>query len=225
MTSMTQDVKNISNFLDNFVVLVIFELISHYPKIDNAQWLTREMQRTMDRVFWEKLMVQMALNLSSLTFLLNIWFLSDFVVAFIVFGLIVMSYWLHMHENHSCAPIEAYLSVFVDFRWKLLNLTAVKTLKIIIRNIFWTLANLKLIIVNCKSVTVMTAVSSFLLQPNLFWLVTLSFNYCLYDINVKRFQKYFKSFWIFSKYWLILNSYHIIQVLIAPIGSGSQIKV
>ena len=49
------------------------------------------MQRTMDKVFRAKLVVQMALKISSLTFLLNFWFLSAFVV-FIVIGPIVMSY-------------------------------------------------------------------------------------------------------------------------------------
>ena len=34
-----------------------------------------------------------------------------------------------MHDKHPHTPIEAYLSVFFDFRWSLLNLMAVKNLK------------------------------------------------------------------------------------------------
>ena len=40
-----------------------------------------------------------------------------------------MSYWSPMHDKRSFTPIEAYLSVFIDFRWNLLNLMAVKSLK------------------------------------------------------------------------------------------------
>ena len=53
-----------------------------------------------------------------------------------------MLYWLKMREKDPFFPIGAYRSVFSDFRWKLLNLKAVKSLKIIFRKIFKTLTNL-----------------------------------------------------------------------------------
>ena len=34
-----------------------------------------------------------------------------------------------MHDKHPHTPIEAYLSVFIDFHWNLLKLMAVKNLK------------------------------------------------------------------------------------------------
>ena len=40
MTSMTQDFKQIKKiFLDIFVFLATFEILSHYPKIDSSYWL------------------------------------------------------------------------------------------------------------------------------------------------------------------------------------------
>ena len=59
---------------------------------------------------------------------------------------------------------------------------------------------------------------SFLLQPKLFWLVVLSSNYFLYDFNATRFQNLKKNFGFFSFYWSLLKSYHIILILICPIG-------
>ena len=66
------------------------------------------------------------------------------------------------------------------------------------------------------------------MQQHLIWLAILSFSYWLYDFNDTRFQKKKTGFFLY--YWLILRSYHIIQILISPIGSqkmfsGSQIKV
>ena len=45
--------------------------------------------------------------------------------------------------------------------------------------------------------------------------------------SMTRFQDFFLDFLIFSYYWLLFNSYHFIQISIAPIGlektlSGSQ---
>ena len=37
-------------------------------------------------------------------------------------------------------------------------------------------------------------------------------------VNDKISNFFFLHFWIFSYYWLLLNSYHIIQILIARIG-------
>ena len=50
--------------------------------------------------------------------------------------------------------------------------------------------------VYCKSVSVMTGVSSFALQPKLIWLSVFSFNYLLYDFNATRFQNFSKNFLI-----------------------------
>ena len=75
-----------------FVLLVTFELISHYPNIDSSHWLRKYVQLITDKFFREMRMIQMALTLSSLTFLLNFWFLPVFVVVFIVVSFIVMSY-------------------------------------------------------------------------------------------------------------------------------------
>ena len=79
----------------------------------------------------------MAPTFSSRTSLLNFRFLPDFVVVFIVITLVVMSYWSPMHDKHHQTPIEAYSSVFIDFRWNLLNLTSVKNFKKIFSKVFF----------------------------------------------------------------------------------------
>ena len=66
---------------------------------------------------------------------------------------------------------------------------AVKNLKMVFREPLLTLTYHILICVKCKSVSVMTGLLFFLLQPKLFWLVVLSANYLLYDINATRIQK------------------------------------
>ena len=133
MTSMTQDFKKLKKNLI-FVSLVSFEIFSHYPNIDISHWLTEGVQWITDKKFIEKIMVQMA-STPSRTFLLNFWFLPVSVVVLIVIRLIVISYWLPMHDQHKFTPMEASLSVFIDFRWKLLKLMAVKNLKIIFRKL------------------------------------------------------------------------------------------
>ena len=69
-----------------------------------------------------------------------------------------------------------------------------------------------------KSASVMTGPPSLLLQSKLFWLAFLSSYYLLYDFKAKRFQNFLKFFWKFSYYWPLLKSYHIILILISPIG-------
>ena len=76
------------------------------------------------------------------------------------------------------------------------QLMAVKTLKMKFR-FFLTLTNHKLVFVTCKSVSVMTAPLSLLLQPKLIWLVVLFSIFCLYDFNAARFQKNSKCLDIF----------------------------
>ena len=44
-------------FVIIFVLLVTFELISPYPKIDSSNWLRKCVQWIIDKVFREKLMV------------------------------------------------------------------------------------------------------------------------------------------------------------------------
>ena len=57
-----------------------------------------------------------------------------------------MSYWSPLLDKHPHTPIEAYMGVFIDFRWKFLNLMAVKNLKYL--NIF---SNVFLIINQSKT--------------------------------------------------------------------------
>ena len=49
MISMTQDFKNFKKILDIFVLLVTFEILSHYPNIDISHWLTEDVQWITDK--------------------------------------------------------------------------------------------------------------------------------------------------------------------------------
>ena len=113
MTSMTEDLKFF--FVVVFVLLVTFELLSHYPNIDSSNLIKQNVQWIPDKIFREKLLVKMASTISHI-FLLNFWFLPVFVVVFIVIRLIVMSYRLPMNDKCHCTHIGLYLSVFIDFR-------------------------------------------------------------------------------------------------------------
>ena len=73
MTSRTQDFKNLKK-MDIFVLLVTFELLSHYPNmihiiqiLVSSHWLRKNIQWITDKVFREKLMVEMASKFSSRT--------------------------------------------------------------------------------------------------------------------------------------------------------------
>ena len=57
MTSMAQDFKKLKKFLDFFVLLVTFEILSHYPNIDISHWLKEDVQWITDKIFIEKFMV------------------------------------------------------------------------------------------------------------------------------------------------------------------------
>ena len=155
----------------------------------------------------------MASTLSSRSFIEFLLFIV-FVVVSIVIRIIVMSYWLTMHDKYPWTPNKAQLSVFIDFRSKLLNLMAVKNLKKIFREFFLTITDPKLIfvIMSCKSVSVVTGPPSFLLKPKLIWLAVLPSNYWLYDFNATRLQN-----WIFSYYFFRLKSFDIILILISLI--------
>ena len=54
---MTQDFKKLKKKLYIFVLLVTFEILSHYPNIDISHWLTENVQWIADKNCIEKLMV------------------------------------------------------------------------------------------------------------------------------------------------------------------------
>ena len=72
-----------------------------------------------------------------------------------------------MHGNYLLPPTEAQLNILMDFCSKLLILMAVRTLKKYFEKFFLTLTDPKLIIVSCKSVSVVTASPTFLLKQKL----------------------------------------------------------
>ena len=51
---MTKDFKK---KIDIFVLLVTFEILSHYPNIDISHWLKEDIQWITDGFFFEKYMV------------------------------------------------------------------------------------------------------------------------------------------------------------------------
>ena len=84
-----------------------------------------------------------------------------------------------MNDKHPYIPIESERSLFIHFRWKLLNLMAVKALKIIFENFIKQLPLFDTF-VNCKSVSVLAGPLSFLLQKKLIcltvYLLTIGFS-------------------------------------------------
>ena len=54
---MTQDFKKSKKKLGGFVLLVTFEVLSHYPKNDSSHWLKEDAQWLTDRIFLDKFMV------------------------------------------------------------------------------------------------------------------------------------------------------------------------
>ena len=50
---MSLDLKKNSTILDIFVLLVPFEILSHYLKIDSSHWLRKEVQWILDKAFRE----------------------------------------------------------------------------------------------------------------------------------------------------------------------------
>ena len=54
---MTQDFKKNKKKLDIFVLLVTFEILSHYPNMDISHWLTEDVQWITDKNFLERCMV------------------------------------------------------------------------------------------------------------------------------------------------------------------------
>ena len=63
-------------------------------------------------------------QISYRNFPLNFLSLPVCVVVFITISLIVMSYWWPTIKKHHSFLVEAWLSVFIDFLWKLLTLMA-----------------------------------------------------------------------------------------------------
>ena len=64
-------------------MLVPFETLTDCLYNGRSHWPGEHVQLIIDKVFREKIMVYMALTLSSCTFLLNFWILPVFVVVFI----------------------------------------------------------------------------------------------------------------------------------------------
>ena len=94
----------IFKILDVFVLLVLFEILSHYIKIASSNWLRKNVHWIIDKIFREKSMVE--LTLSSRTFLI-FWFSPIYIVVFMVIRLIGMFYWTSMLDKDLCPPIEA----------------------------------------------------------------------------------------------------------------------
>ena len=52
---MTQDLNFYKKKLSDFcVLLVTFEILSHYPNVDSSHWLREDAQWITDRIFTEK---------------------------------------------------------------------------------------------------------------------------------------------------------------------------
>ena len=87
------------------------------------------------------------------------------------------------------------------------------------REFFLTFTDNKSIFVNCKSVSVMIGTPSFLLQLKLIWFKILPLTIC-YMTSMQQDFNFFKLFFIFSHYWLLLKCYHLMLILISSIGLG-----
>ena len=96
--------------------------------------------------FFEKTYLLNGSDTFFLHFATEFFVFAYFVVVFIVKRLIVMCYWLPMNKKRSCPHIGLYLSVFIDFRWRLVILMVLWTFYF--ENSFWTLTNLKLYFAN-----------------------------------------------------------------------------
>ena len=136
MTSMT---KEFNFFLKSWVFSCFWLLLNSYHIIQSLYPLSKyhfnpiglkktfsgSQMKVLERSSW----FHIASTFSSRTFLMIFWFLPVFVFVIIVIRLVVMSYWPPLLDKHPHIPIEAYMGVFFDFRWKFLNLMAVKNLK------------------------------------------------------------------------------------------------
>ena len=65
-----------------FIIVVSFENLSHYSKINSFHWLREDIQMIIDKRSREKLTIFMTSALSSSVFLLNFWFLPMFFCHF-----------------------------------------------------------------------------------------------------------------------------------------------
>ena len=68
--------KVLKFFLDICVLLVTFEILSHYPKTDSSYWLKEEVEWITDKLFREKLMFSNGFD----------FFFSHFSTEFLVFA-------------------------------------------------------------------------------------------------------------------------------------------
>ena len=49
---MTQDFKKfLKKFFDIFVLLITFEILSHYPNIDISHWLKEDLDHTLRKIY------------------------------------------------------------------------------------------------------------------------------------------------------------------------------
>ena len=79
-------------FCLGFAYLILFldpfEILLHHPTADCPHCFRDKVQRIIDKVFREELMISIASTYSSGTFLLNFWLLPVSVVVFIVNNLL-----------------------------------------------------------------------------------------------------------------------------------------
>ena len=75
-----------------------------------------------------------------------------------------------------------------------MNLSSDLSEQLMVFKFFCTLADVKLIFANCKSVSVMTGPPYLVLQPKLIWLVVLS-SIIGFMTSVRRVSLFFKNFW------------------------------
>ena len=83
--------RNWKKILNILVLLVSLEILLHYPDIDVSNWFRGDVQWIMDKVFREKLIVQMASTLFS-HFSTEFLVFACICVRSIIIRLIVMSY-------------------------------------------------------------------------------------------------------------------------------------
>ena len=145
MTSITR--VSIILFDIFFRFLVPLEILSYYPIIDSSLRLKDEVQLIKDQAFKVRFMVLSASTLTSRNFLINFLFLPAFAGFFIVIRLIVMTYWWLRNNRYPCLPIDAEVSAFIEFRWKLNIKTKIMGFSQILRS-FNIFVHIKFFLVN-----------------------------------------------------------------------------
>ena len=121
MTSMTQDLKKFKEFfLDISGLLITFEILSHYPKIDSSYWQSvfqKDVQWITEKFFREKFIVSNGFDL----------LFSHFSTEYFVFSYFCCCF----HSHKICCDVllityawltspYSYWSIFLYY-WLLLN--------------------------------------------------------------------------------------------------------